>query len=56
MTLLVKCKYCGFEHPSAIQIEMSFEALKTSELLNNSEDCPKCGKMSTYSGKDYYYS
>ncbi len=52
MTLMVKCKHCGYEHASAIQ--MPYEAFKTSTLEHNSESCPKCGKMSTYDKKDYF--
>ena len=53
--LFVKCKNlsCGYEHPSAIQV--SRQSSETSGLSNNSEQCPKCGQMSTYNKPDYFF-
>jgi hypothetical protein len=51
---MVKCKNpsCGFEHQSAIQMdEISFQ---TASLSNKNEDCPQCGKVSTYDKPDYF--
>ncbi len=51
--LMVKCKSCGHEHSSAIQIdEFSFE---TATLEENGERCPKCGAISVYSKSDYFF-
>jgi uncharacterized Zn finger protein len=52
--LMVKCKNCGTVHPSAIQVDET--SFKTTTLTNNSENCPKCGKMSTYNKPDYFFS
>jgi len=55
MPLMVKCRNpkCGDVHRSMIQVdEKTFES---TVLENNSEQCPKCGKMSTYSKKDYFF-
>ena len=51
--MMVKCKQCGFEHPSALQMdEDSFEA---SIISNNSENCTKCGHSSDYNKEDYFF-
>jgi hypothetical protein len=55
MALMIKCKNpsCGFERPATIQIdEISFQ---TKSLSNNSENCPKCGQISTYDKPDYFF-
>ncbi len=51
--MMVKCKKCGNEHPSMIQMDET--SYKTSTLSNNSEQCPKCGQMSTYNKEDYFF-
>jgi hypothetical protein len=50
---MVKCKVCGESHPSAIQMDKT--SFQTSILSNNSENCQKCGKMSTYNQEDYFF-
>ncbi len=53
MALMVRCKNCGFEHPSGVQKhEVSF---KTAIISNNSETCPQCGRVSTYGKQDYFF-
>jgi predicted Zn-ribbon and HTH transcriptional regulator len=42
MPLIVKCKSCGFEHPSVT-------------MTNHNEDCPQCGNISTYDKPDYSF-
>jgi translation initiation factor 2 beta subunit (eIF-2beta)/eIF-5 len=51
--MMVKCRQCGDEHPSMIQIDQ--ESFKTSALSNNSEQCSKCGKITTYNKSDYFF-
>ena len=51
--MMVKCKKCGAEHPSGIQ--MNEESYKTATLTNNAESCPTCGEMSTYNKEDYFF-
>ena len=53
MAMMVKCKNCGDEHKSMIQ--MSEESFKTNTLSDNTESCPSCGKMSTYNKEDYFF-
>lgn len=53
MTMMVRCKECGYEHPSAIQIDK--QEFREAELSDNSEPCLECGKMSTYNKNDYYF-
>jgi predicted RNA-binding Zn-ribbon protein involved in translation (DUF1610 family) len=53
MKTYVKCKHCGFEHPSGIQIDQ--RSFQTVTLSNNQENCPKCGQFSTYNKPDYYF-
>ena len=53
MVMMIKCKSCGNEQPSAIQMnEQSFES---ATLTNNSEQCTSCGQMSTYNKYDYFF-
>ncbi len=53
MTMMVECKQCGFQHPSALQMdEDSFEA---STISSNSEKCTKCGYSSDYNKEDYFF-
>jgi len=51
--LKVRCKNCGYVHASMIQ--MTPEVFRTSILRDNSEQCPRCGKMSTYNKEDYFF-
>jgi RNA polymerase subunit RPABC4/transcription elongation factor Spt4 len=53
--MMIKCKNskCGAVHPSMMQMDEN--TFKTSTLTNNSEQCPKCGKMSTYNKPDYFF-
>jgi len=53
MVMMVKCKSCRYEHDSGIQ--MDDESFKASTLSNNSEQCPRCGKTSTYNKEDYFF-
>jgi len=59
MPVMVKCKICGEKHPSGIQVgstkEEFLKMAQTNILSNNSENCPKCGKMSEYGGTDYFF-
>ena len=52
MTLVVKCRVCGYVFPSMVQIDQ-LEYGKTAILEDRTETCPKCGKTSTYSTEDY---
>jgi hypothetical protein len=36
-------------------IQMDEKSFKSSVLENNSEQCPKCHKMSRYNKKDYFF-
>jgi endogenous inhibitor of DNA gyrase (YacG/DUF329 family) len=54
MTLVVKCRECGSIFHSIIQINQ-LEYDKTAILEDRTETCPKCGKNSTYSTKDYWF-
>lgn len=51
--MMVKCRKCGDEHRSMIQ--MDEQSFKSSSLSNNSEQCSKCGQMSTYNKSDYFF-
>jgi hypothetical protein len=53
--LMVRCKnlQCGHVHASMIQ--MTPESFRTSILRDNSEQCPKCGRTSTYNKDDYFF-
>jgi len=53
---MVRCKECGDEHPSLlIQMDEKQFNNPTIVLKNNSEQCPKCGKRSTYNKPDYFF-
>jgi hypothetical protein len=53
ITMMVKCRDCGHEHPSIIQMETS--DFQTAEFREKKEQCPKCGSMSTYNKSDYFF-
>ena len=53
MTMMVKCKDCHFEHPSAFQMEKA--TFETASLSNNSEQCPQCGTKSSYNKEEYFF-
>jgi Zn finger protein HypA/HybF involved in hydrogenase expression len=51
--MMIKCRNCDHEHPSDIQMDTSdFESAK---IHNKSEQCPKCGSVSTYKKSDYFF-
>jgi translation initiation factor 2 beta subunit (eIF-2beta)/eIF-5 len=52
-TMMVKCRDCGHEHPSIIQMDTS--DFKTAMLQEKREHCSKCGSVSTYKKSDYFF-
>jgi DNA-directed RNA polymerase subunit M/transcription elongation factor TFIIS len=54
MTLVVKCRGCGYVFPSRVQIDQ-LEYGKTAILEDRTETCPKCGKTSNYNTEDYWF-
>jgi DNA-directed RNA polymerase subunit M/transcription elongation factor TFIIS len=54
MTLVVKCRGCGYVFRSIIQIDQ-LEYGKTAILEDRTEKCPKCGKTFTYNTEDYWF-
>jgi predicted nucleic-acid-binding Zn-ribbon protein len=52
--MVLTCKNCGIEFRSAIQ--MPEETFATAVLRDNSEQCPRCRKSSTYSKPDYRFT
>ena len=51
--MMIKCRDCGHEHPSIIQ--MGTSDFKTAKLYEKSEQCPKCGSVSVYKKSDYFF-
>ena len=51
--MMIKCKDCGHEHPSIIQMDVS--DFKTANIYEKSEQCPKCDRVSTYKKSDYFF-
>jgi len=52
-TMMIKCRDCGNEHQSNIQMNTSdFIAAK---IQNKEEQCPKCGSVSTNNNKSDYF-
>ncbi len=52
-TMMIKCRDCGHEHPSVIQMEKS--DFQVAEFHEKSEQCPQCGSISTYNKTDYFF-
>jgi DNA-directed RNA polymerase subunit RPC12/RpoP len=52
-TMMAKCRDCGHEHPSIIQMNIS--DFKTAIIQEKREQCPKCGSISTYKKSDYFF-
>ena len=52
-TMMVKCRDCGHEHPSIIQMDTA--DFRTARINEKSEQCPKCGSVSTYKKSDYFF-
>jgi ssDNA-binding Zn-finger/Zn-ribbon topoisomerase 1 len=52
--MMIKCRDCGHEHPSIIQMDASdFKTAKS--FYEKSEQCPKCESISTYKKSDYFF-
>jgi hypothetical protein len=51
--MMVKCRDCGHEHPSIIQMDTS--DFKTAMIEEKREQCPKCRSVSTYKKSDYFF-
>ncbi|MFY9794726.1 MAG: hypothetical protein WB988_09570 [Candidatus Nitrosopolaris sp.] len=51
--LIVNCKNCRFELPSATQ--MNEEAFEAINIEKNNESCPKCKRTFAYNKSDYYF-
>ena len=43
--MMIKCRGCGHEHPSIIQ--MDTDDFRIARINEKSEQCPKCGGVST---------
>jgi len=55
MPLIVKCKSCGFKHPSVYQMDrVSFEDPSVT-MTNYNENCLQYGNISTYDKSDYSF-
>ena len=51
--MMVKCRGCGHEHPSIIQ--MDIVDFRIARINEESEQCPKCESVSTYKKSDYFF-
>jgi ribosomal protein S27E len=51
--MMIKCRGCGHEHPSIIQMDTS--DFKAAKIHEQSEQCPKCGNVSTYKKSNYFF-
>jgi predicted RNA-binding Zn-ribbon protein involved in translation (DUF1610 family) len=56
MPLIVKCKSCGFEHPSVYQMDRASFEDPSVTMTNHNEGCPQCGNISTYDKPDYSFT
>ena len=52
-TMIIKCRDCGHEHTSVIQMETS--DFQVAEFHEKSEQCPRCESISTYNKSDYFF-
>jgi len=59
MVVYIKCKGCGSDFNSQIQIgdskESFLRAASGSNLSNNTLQCTNCGPSFPYSGNDYFW-
>jgi hypothetical protein len=55
MPLIVKCKSCGYEHPSIYQMHKSSFEDPSVTMINHNEDSPQCENVSTYDKPDYSF-
>jgi hypothetical protein len=51
--MMIKCRGCGHEHPSIIQMDTA--DFRIARINEKSEQCPKCGSISTYKKSDYFF-
>jgi predicted RNA-binding Zn-ribbon protein involved in translation (DUF1610 family) len=51
--MMIKCRDCGHEHPSIVQ--MDIVDFRIARINEKSEQCPKCGSVSTYKKSDYFF-
>lgn len=53
MAMMLKCKNCGTEFPSGIQMDEA--SFATAKLEQNAEQCPACGQSHGYDKPDYFF-
>ena len=56
MTLMVKCKGCGNNFPSKIQMADTSYWHKPILINEINQNCPGCGKNFSYNKEDHFFS
>jgi RNase P subunit RPR2 len=55
MAVMVTCNNCGYEYESKVVQTPDEETLRSEPQDEIVENCPKCNKISSYSGPDFYW-
>jgi hypothetical protein len=55
MAVMVTCNNCGYEYESKVVQTPDEETLRSEPHKEIVENCPKCNKISSYSGPDFYW-
>jgi len=55
MVVMVTCKNCGHEYQSNVLQTPDEETLRFEPRDDIMENCPKCNKISSYDGPDFYW-
>ena len=55
MVVMVTCSHCGYEYQSEVLQTPDEETLVSKPREGIMENCPKCNKISSYNGPDFYW-
>jgi endogenous inhibitor of DNA gyrase (YacG/DUF329 family) len=55
MVVMVTCPHCGYEYQSNVLQTPDEETLVSEPHEDIMENCPKCNKISSQNGADFYW-
>ena len=55
MVVMVTCAHCGHEYQSKVLQTPDEESLISESREGMMENCPKCNKISSHNGADFYW-
>ena len=55
MVVMVTCSHCGYEYQSKVLQTPDEETLVSEPREGIMENCPKCNRISSHNGADFYW-